>query len=69
MAEFEVVMLALRLDSGIPATLAAPGGRFAAALSWALDRGLLALSPDGTRLALTTDGRLLSNEVFGRLLD
>lgn len=66
-ARAEAAILALRLDTGLPMD-AATEGPFAVPLAWALDRGLLAASPDGARLALTTDGRLLSNELFARLV-
>lgn len=68
-AEIEAVILALRLDTGLPLAHARTGP-LGAHLDWALAAGLLeAVAPGGTqRVRLTTSGRLLSNEVFGRLL-
>jgi oxygen-independent coproporphyrinogen-3 oxidase len=62
----EQAILALRLDTGLPADDAA-AGPLAAHLAWALDAGLLAPAGEG-RIALTTRGRLLSNELFARLV-
>jgi putative oxygen-independent coproporphyrinogen III oxidase len=65
-AAAEGVILALRLDTGIERSLAETG-RFASALAWGLQAGLL--EPAGERrISLTTRGRLLSNELFARLI-
>jgi oxygen-independent coproporphyrinogen-3 oxidase len=66
-SEIEALILALRLDTGVPRD-AAEAGRMAPHLGWARDAGLMTASPDGSRLSLTTRGRLLSNELFARLL-
>jgi oxygen-independent coproporphyrinogen-3 oxidase len=62
----EAVMLALRLDTGVPLAEAVDGP-LGEQLGWALAAELLTVTPD-ERVVLTTRGRLLSNEVFGRLL-
>jgi oxygen-independent coproporphyrinogen-3 oxidase len=68
-ARSERVILALRLDSGIPAAWLAdpPLDRTAA---WAEDSGLLErLDDEGeARFRLTARGRLLSNELFARIV-
>jgi putative oxygen-independent coproporphyrinogen III oxidase len=61
----ESLILALRTDRGVPATMANEPPLEGVA-PWADASGLLAR--DGDRLVLTTRGRLLSNEVFSRLL-
>jgi len=67
-AAAETVILGLRLDTGIPADKAA-SGPLAAHLSWALDAGLVEMTPGpDRRVRLTTRGRLLSNELFARIL-
>jgi oxygen-independent coproporphyrinogen-3 oxidase len=65
----ESVILALRLDSGIPAEWAVRWP-LAAVLEWAATSGLVEeFEADGaSRLRLTTRGRLLSNELFARLV-
>ena len=66
-AAAERVILALRLDTGLPAAEAsAPESPLAPHLVWALDAGLLEAAGDVVRL--TTRGRLLSNELFSRLV-
>ncbi len=66
-AAAERVILALRLDTGLPsAEASAPGSPLAPHLAWALDAGLLEVAGDAVRL--TTRGRLLSNELFSRLV-
>ena len=66
-AAAERVILALRLDTGLPlAEAAAPGSPLEPHLAWALDAGLLEVAAD--RVRLTTRGRLLSNELFSRLV-
>jgi putative oxygen-independent coproporphyrinogen III oxidase len=68
-AAAERIILALRLDRGVPAGW---GDRapLAAARSWAESTGLLErVELEGEpRLRLTVRGRLLSNELFGRLV-
>lgn len=68
-ARAEAVILALRLDSGIPAAWAdvAP---LLDSRSWAQAAGLLEAfrGAGGQRLRLTPRGRLLSNELFSRLV-
>jgi len=68
-AAAEQVILALRLDRGVPLELAGQPP-LAAARGWAESAGLLELFDlDGEpRLRLTLRGRLLSNELFGRLV-
>ena len=65
-AAAEAVILALRIDEGVPAEAAdrPPLDRVA---PWAIEQGLLE-AIEGGRMALTTRGRLLSNEVFARLI-
>jgi oxygen-independent coproporphyrinogen-3 oxidase len=66
-AAAERVILALRLDTGLPlAEAATSGSPLAPHLAWALDVGLLEAVDD--RVRLTTRGRLLSNELFSRLV-
>ena len=65
-AEAERLVLALRLDRGVPAA-AASRSPLSAVAPWALRHELLALTSD-ERLVLTTRGRMLSNEVFARLI-
>jgi len=64
-AAAEEVILALRLDRGVPAQ-AATRPPFDAVAPWAVDAGLLEQRAD--RFVLTIDGRLLSNELFARLV-
>jgi oxygen-independent coproporphyrinogen-3 oxidase len=67
-AAAEAVILALRLDTGVPLTEARTGP-LAGHLDWALASGLLEPVDDGVaRVRLTTRGRLLSNELFARLV-
>jgi oxygen-independent coproporphyrinogen-3 oxidase len=65
----ERVILALRLDTGVPVAWA-DGGPLADARGWAESAGLLEMVDiDGEpRLRLTLRGRLLSNELFSRLV-
>jgi putative oxygen-independent coproporphyrinogen III oxidase len=65
-AAAESVILALRLDSGLPMSIAAQPP-LAGVLDWAIDSDLLVQTADD-RIALTTRGRLLSNELFARLV-
>jgi hypothetical protein len=65
-AEAERLLLALRLDRGLPAS-AADTPPLDAVAPWALANALLDLTSDD-RLVLTTRGRLLSNELFARLV-
>ena len=65
-ADAEAAILALRLDTGLPAD-AADRPPLGAVFEWAEANGLLERS-DGDRIVLTTTGRLLSNELFARLL-
>jgi oxygen-independent coproporphyrinogen-3 oxidase len=65
-ASAEAVVLALRTDLGIPATLARDEG-YAEAFAWADTNGLLERAAD-ERIVLTTRGRLLSNELFMRIV-
>ena len=65
-AAAEAVILALRLDTGVPlATAYEPP--LADHFGWALAAELLTVTPDD-RVVLTTRGRLLSNELFHRVL-
>jgi oxygen-independent coproporphyrinogen-3 oxidase len=64
-AAAERVILALRTDEGVPASLAATPP-LAEHLDWASATGLVEWI-DG-RIVLTTRGRLLSNELFSRLV-
>lgn len=69
-AAAEGVILALRLDDGLPAD-DAEDGPLAQHLEWATDAGLLErveAAGGGPRVRLTTRGRLLSNELFARLV-
>jgi oxygen-independent coproporphyrinogen-3 oxidase len=67
-AAAERVILALRLDDGLPRR-EAEAGPLAPHLAWALDAGLVEVAgPGADRVRLTTDGRLLSNELFARLV-
>jgi oxygen-independent coproporphyrinogen-3 oxidase len=68
-AAAERVILALRLDGGVPAAVAAEPA-FTEAFDWAGSAGLLEpVELDGeARLRLTLRGRLLSNELFARLV-
>ncbi|HEU0245269.1 MAG TPA: radical SAM family heme chaperone HemW [Candidatus Limnocylindrales bacterium] len=76
-AAAEAVILALRLDTGVPLAGAA-AGPLAPHLEWALGSGLLERvhgpgdehdhDPGDERVRLTTRGRLLSNELFARLV-
>ena len=62
----ETIILALRLDTGIPLA-AAYEPPLADHFGWALALGLLTVTDD-ERVILTTRGRLLSNELFHRLV-
>jgi oxygen-independent coproporphyrinogen-3 oxidase len=62
----EAVILALRLDTGVPLA-AAHEPPLADQFGWALAAELLTVT-DQDRVVLTTRGRLLSNELFHRLL-
>ena len=64
-AAAEAIILALRLDRGIPAGAIDASGQ-AATFAWAATNGLV-VERDG-RTILTTTGRLLSNELFARLV-
>ena len=67
-AEAEAVILALRLDTGLPLG-AARAGPLGPHLAWGMEMGLLErFDAEGERVRLTTRGRLLSNELFGRLV-
>jgi oxygen-independent coproporphyrinogen-3 oxidase len=68
-AESERIILALRLDTGVPAVWA-DRPELAEALSWAEASGLLepADMAGEARIRLTLKGRLLSNELFARLV-
>jgi len=68
-ASAERVILALRLDTGVPAAWA-EGAPLAGWRGWAESAGLLERVEvdEGDRLRLTLRGRLLSNELFRRLL-
>jgi coproporphyrinogen III oxidase-like Fe-S oxidoreductase len=68
-AASEEVVLGLRLDRGIPASVA-DDPRFTEALAWARGAGLVdEAGPDAARrIRLTLRGRLLSNELFARLV-
>jgi oxygen-independent coproporphyrinogen-3 oxidase len=66
-ATAEAIVLGLRTDRGVAASLAVPGSPFAEALAWGSANGLVEAA-DGGRIVLTTRGRLLSNELFARLL-
>jgi putative oxygen-independent coproporphyrinogen III oxidase len=68
-AAAERVILALRLDGGVPLAWAAEPP-LEAVRAWAEESGLLERFELGgkTRLRLSLRGRLLSNEVFGRLV-
>jgi oxygen-independent coproporphyrinogen-3 oxidase len=61
----ESIMLALRLDTGVPMA-AAHEPPLADQFGWALAAELLDVTDDD-RVVLTTRGRLLSNELFARL--
>jgi oxygen-independent coproporphyrinogen-3 oxidase len=61
----ESIMLALRLDTGVPIA-AAHHPPLADQFGWALAAELLTVTPDD-RVVLTTRGRLLSNELFARM--
>jgi oxygen-independent coproporphyrinogen-3 oxidase len=65
-ADTETAILALRLDTGLPAD-AARRPPLAETWDWAISAGLLERTEAG-RIVLTTTGRLLSNELFARLL-
>jgi len=65
-ADAETAILALRLDTGLPAE-AARRPPLEGSWDWAASAGLLEPTDDG-RVVLTTTGRLLSNELFARLL-
>jgi oxygen-independent coproporphyrinogen-3 oxidase len=69
MAAAEQLILALRLDSGVPEAAAAQPP-FSSVVAWAQSAGLLEYVDSGgePRLRLTTSGRLLSNELFARLV-
>jgi oxygen-independent coproporphyrinogen-3 oxidase len=62
----EAVILALRLDDGVPLS-AATEPPLADHFGWALAAELLDVTDD-QRVVLTTRGRLLSNELFARLV-
>ena len=64
-AAVESVILALRLDEGLPDG-DAESGPLGMLLPWGFEHGLLERVAD--RIRLTTDGRLLSNELFSRLV-
>jgi len=66
-AATERLMLALRLDTGVPASWAEPHSE---AFDWAAREGLVEpFELDGEpRLRLTLRGRLLASELFGRLV-
>jgi len=64
-AASESVILALRTDTGIPASTAS-NPRIANILDWARREKLVESTATG-HVVLTTRGRLLSNEVFARL--
>jgi oxygen-independent coproporphyrinogen-3 oxidase len=67
-AATEAVILALRLDTGLPLADAATGP-LEPHLAWATEAGLLEpAAGDPPRVRLTTRGRLLSNELFRRLV-
>ena len=74
-AAAEELVLGLRLDRGVPASLAADP-RFVEAFAWARGAGLVedaapgpGAGPGGVpRIRLTLRGRLLSNELFARLV-
>lgn len=74
-AAAEELILGLRLDRGVPASMAADP-RFAEAFVWARGAGLVedAVSEPGSgphapgRIRLTPRGRLLANELFARLV-
>ena len=63
--EAERAILALRTDRGLPLS-AATQPPLAGSFDWAMEAGLLEVSPED-RIVLTTRGRLLSNELFARL--
>jgi len=65
-AAAESVILGLRLDTGVPLSMAYEPP-LADQFGWALAAELLTVT-DGDRVVLTTRGRLLSNEVFARLV-
>lgn len=65
-AAAEAVILALRLDTGLPLA-SATEGPLAEHFGWALAAELLDVTDD-LRIVLTTRGRLLSNELFARLI-
>jgi oxygen-independent coproporphyrinogen-3 oxidase len=65
-ATVEAMVLALRLDTGIPLA-AAYEPPLADHFGWALALELLTVTEDD-RVVLTTRGRLLSNELFHRLI-
>jgi oxygen-independent coproporphyrinogen-3 oxidase len=69
-AASERLILALRLDGGVPAAWAAAQGSIADAFEWAMSSGLLEpFELEGeARFRLTVRGRLLSNELFLRLV-
>lgn len=62
----EVVILTLRLDTGVPLSMAYEPP-LADHFGWALAAELLTVTDDD-RVVLTTRGRLLSNELFQRLI-
>jgi putative oxygen-independent coproporphyrinogen III oxidase len=65
-AAAETVILGLRLDTGVPLSMAYEPP-LADQFGWALAAELLTVT-EGDRVVLTTRGRLLSNEVFARLV-
>jgi putative oxygen-independent coproporphyrinogen III oxidase len=65
-AAAESVILGLRLDTGVPLSMAYEPP-LADQFGWALAAELLTVT-DKDRVVLTTRGRLLSNEVFARLV-
>ncbi|MGK2851184.1 MAG: coproporphyrinogen-III oxidase family protein [Candidatus Limnocylindrales bacterium] len=65
-ASSEAVILALRLDTGLPLA-SANKAPLADHFGWALAAELLDVTDDD-RIVLTTRGRLLSNELFARLV-
>lgn len=65
-AAIEDLILGLRLDTGVPLSVAHEPP-LADSFGWALAAELLDVTADG-RVVLTTRGRLLSNELFARLV-
>jgi putative oxygen-independent coproporphyrinogen III oxidase len=65
-AAAETAILGLRTSTGL-GPVEASRAPLAPHLPWALDQGLLEVTPED-RIVLTTRGRLLSNELFARLV-